>query len=220
MSLVQLRDVHKVFHRDSQEVSVFEGLTLDFEAGSFTALMGPSGSGKSTMMNLIGCLDTPSAGSYRLDGTAVEGLKDNALAAIRSKQIGFVFQQFNLVPRATALENVELPLLYQGVPKARERAAAALESVGLGNRAHHFPNQLSGGELQRAAIARAIVTEPSLILADEPTGNLDSKNGAEILEIFDRLRREGRTIVLVTHDADIGRRAQRTIRLKDGLIDA
>ncbi|HHY39397.1 MAG TPA: ABC transporter ATP-binding protein [Clostridia bacterium] len=204
----------------SIEVEALRGVTLEIARGEFVAVVGPSGSGKSTLMHLLGCLDTPTRGSYYLDGSLVSGLNSDDLARIRSRTIGFVFQGFNLLPRLTALENVELPLVYQGVnPTARRlKARECLEEVGLSDRANHLPSQLSGGQQQRVAIARALAGDASLILADEPTGNLDRRSGREILDLFSRLHRAGRTIVVVTHDMEVAARAHRLLRLQDGLL--
>ena len=220
MALIELTDIHKVYDMGAEKVRALNGVDLAIERGEYVAIMGSSGSGKSTLMNLLGCLDTPSSGHYRLNGVAVEELDDQQLAAIRNKEIGFVFQTFNLLARTDALHNVELPLIYAGVPRAerRERARRALERVGLGDRMTHQPNELSGGQRQRVAIARALVNNPSIILADEPTGNLDSQTGNEIMALFDRLHAEGNTIVLVTHEHDISEYAHRVINIKDGVI--
>jgi putative ABC transport system ATP-binding protein len=210
--------IQKTYRVGDVEVAALRGISLHIKKGEFVALMGPSGCGKSTLMNLLGCLDTPSAGSYRLDGQEVAGLDDDALSAIRNRKIGFVFQSFNLLPRATALENVELPLIYRDEGGIRTKAAAALASVGLADRAHHKPTELSGGQQQRVATARALVTDPAILMADEPTGNLDTKASEEIMALFAQLHRQGRTIVLVTHEPDIARHAERVIHLKDGQV--
>lgn len=204
------------------EVRALGGVSLVIERGEFVAIMGASGSGKSTMMNIIGCLDVPSSGRYWLDGVDVRGLDETRLARVRNRKIGFVFQSFNLIPRTTALANVELPMLYAGVgsKERRARAVTALDMVGLSERSGHFPNEMSGGQQQRVAVARALVTNPALILADEPTGNLDTRSSEEVMNIFEALNRAGRTVVLITHEPDIAARTKRTVRLRDGLIIA
>jgi putative ABC transport system ATP-binding protein len=220
LALIETRDLGRVYDLDAGRVVALDQVSLEIEAGDFVAVMGPSGSGKSTFMNLIGCLDKPTAGRYRLAGTAVESLDPDKLARLRNREIGFVFQQFNLLPRVDALANVELPMIYAGFDRRtrRRRALQALSRVGLADRAHHRPMQLSGGQQQRVAIARALVNSPSLLLADEPTGALDSRTAAEILGLFQALNREGATIVLVTHDAEVGRHARRLVRFKDGQV--
>jgi putative ABC transport system ATP-binding protein len=206
----------------SERILALRGVTLEIRRNEYVAIMGPSGSGKSTMMNVLGCLDTPSAGEYWLNGEEVSRLTDDALARVRNREIGFVFQTFNLLPRATALHNVELPLVYAGVRarERRERAASALERVGLGERMHHRPNELSGGQRQRVAIARALVNQPSILLADEPTGNLDSVTSDEIMEVFTALHAGGQTVIMVTHEPDIAARAQRVVVLRDGRVES
>jgi putative ABC transport system ATP-binding protein len=220
MPLIELSDIHKVYDMGAEKVHALNGVDLVMERGEYVAVMGASGSGKSTLMNLVGCLDTPSSGSYVLNGVAVQDLDDTQLAAIRNKEIGFVFQTFNLLARTDALHNVELPLIYAGLSRAdrRERARRALEKVGLGPRMHHQPNELSGGQRQRVAIARALVNDPSILLADEPTGNLDSATSQEIMELFDELHQGGNTVVLVTHEAEIAAHAWRQVILRDGKV--
>ena len=216
--MIRMDGIQKTYRVGDVEVPALRGISLHIKKGEFVALMGPSGCGKSTLMNLLGCLDTPSAGSYLLDGQEVAGLDDDALSAIRNRKIGFVFQSFNLLPRATALENVELPLIYRDEGGVRAKAGSALASVGLADRTHHKPTELSGGQQQRVATARALVTDPAILMADEPTGNLDTKASEEIMALFKELHRQGRTIVLVTHEPDIARHAERVIHLKDGQV--
>ncbi len=222
MSIIELQNVHKVYDMGAEKVHALNGVDLTIGKAEYVAIMGPSGSGKSTMMNLLGCLDTPSTGSYILNGTAVEKLNDQELAAIRNKEIGFVFQTFNLLARTDALQNVELPLIYAGVSRKerRERAQRALARVGLTDRAHHLPNELSGGQRQRVAIARALVNDPSILLADEPTGNLDTATSTDIMNLFDELHRQGNTVILVTHEPDIAAHADRKIVLRDGKVQS
>jgi putative ABC transport system ATP-binding protein len=221
MPLIETQDLWKTYVMGTEEIHALRGVSIAIERGEYVAIMGPSGSGKSTLMNLIGCLDTPSKGSYLLNGKEVALMNDDELAQIRNEEIGFVFQTFNLLPRATALHNVELPLIYAGVSgKARqERARQALDKVDLIPRASHRPNELSGGQRQRVAIARALVNNPSILLADEPTGNLDSKTGNEIMGVFDRLHQGGNTIILVTHEPDIAAYAHRVIHIRDGQVE-
>jgi len=217
--MIELDNVTKVYRTGRMEVAALRGISCCIKEGEMVSIMGPSGSGKSTLMNIIGCLDKPSSGQYRLEGIEVNKLGDNRLAEIRNKKIGFVFQSFNLLPRTTALANVELPLIYSGSHNRRQRALQVLESVGLAHRAKHRPSELAGGEQQRVAIARALINNPSLILADEPTGNLDTQTSKEIMLLFNQLNQQGITIVLVTHEADIAAYTQRTIRLRDGRIE-
>ena len=220
MTLISLKSIYKIYNVGGEEVRALDGIDLDINENEYLAIMGPSGSGKSTLMNMVGCLDTPTSGIYEFEGEMVQVMDDSQLASIRNRKIGFVFQTFNLLPKATAQHNVEIPLVYANIRKRQrvEMASKALESVGLSDRSHHRPNELSGGQRQRVAIARALVNNPSIILADEPTGNLDSKSGHEIMNILDDLHREGNTIILVTHEDDIAQRAHRVIRLLDGEI--
>ncbi|MEO8862196.1 MAG: ABC transporter ATP-binding protein [Ginsengibacter sp.] len=221
-SIIQLENIQKSYQMGKQELKVLKGISLEVFKNEYVALMGPSGSGKSTLMNLLGCLDSPSGGRYILNGKDVSKMADDDLAEVRNKEIGFVFQQFNLLPRLTAAENVALPLVYNGSPKKirSELSLEMLDRVGLSDRSHHKPNELSGGQNQRVAIARALVNNPSIILADEPTGNLDSKTSVEIMKIFDKIQSEGNTVILVTHEEDIAHYAHRIIRLRDGLIES
>ena len=222
MSLIVCRDLMKIYRMGEMEVHALRGVSLKIEPGEFVAVMGASGSGKSTLMNILGCLDVPTSGAYALEGTDVSTLGGGRLAEIRNQKIGFVFQNFNLIPRTTSRENVQLPLFYRGMPAGEQRALAlrALQRVGLADREHHHPSQLSGGQQQRVAIARALVTNPAIILADEPTGNLDSQASREIMDMLTQLNREGITIILVTHEADIARYARRIIMMKDGVIQS
>ncbi len=220
--VIDIENITKDYVMGQEIVHALRGVTLQIHRNEYLAIMGPSGSGKSTLMNMLGCLDTPSSGRYEFNGRSVSGMDDDELASIRNHEIGFVFQTFNLLPRANSLRNVELPLIYAGVdPETREaRATQVLRDVGLGDRLHHKPNELSGGQRQRVAVARALVNNPSIILADEPTGNLDSKTGEEIMALFEDLYQKGNTVILVTHEADIARHARRTVHLRDGLIES
>jgi putative ABC transport system ATP-binding protein len=220
MALIHFQNISRRYQMGMETVHALREISLEIQRGEYVAIMGPSGSGKSTLMNLIGCLDTPTSGSYQLNGVSVSEMDDNQLAEVRNREIGFVFQTFNLLPRSNALHNVELPLIYAGVPAEERRKTAldALQQVGLADRIHHKPNELSGGQRQRVAVARALVNRPSILLADEPTGNLDSKTGAEIMALFEQLWHRGNTIIVVTHEEDVARQARRILRLRDGLI--
>ncbi|MEM6516526.1 MAG: ABC transporter ATP-binding protein [Bacteroidota bacterium] len=221
-NVIEIRDIRRDFQLGQETVHVLKGINLDIQTGEYVAIMGPSGSGKSTLMNLLGCLDTPTAGSYILNGKDVSQMSDDELADIRNTEIGFVFQTFNLLPRTTALDNVALPMVYAGKSKTDrvKRAEEVLTDVGLADRMDHRPNQLSGGQRQRVAVGRALVNKPSIILADEPTGNLDSKTGYEIMNLFDEIHKAGNTVIMVTHEEDIAAHAKRVIRLRDGLIES
>ncbi|WP_317173717.1 ABC transporter ATP-binding protein [Adhaeribacter radiodurans] len=221
-TIIETKDISRVYHMGSETIHALKSVSIKINRGEYVAFMGPSGSGKSTLMNIVGCLDTPTGGQYILNGKDVSNMTDNELAEIRNKEIGFVFQTFNLLPRSTSLDNVSLPLIYAGYGKSarEEKAMQALESVGLGPRAKHKPNELSGGQRQRVAIARALVNNPSIMLADEPTGNLDTKTSYEIMELFENLHVKGNTIIMVTHEEDIAKYAHRIVRLRDGLIES
>ncbi|RAU83639.1 ABC transporter ATP-binding protein [Pontibacter arcticus] len=221
-TIIETNDISRVYRMGSETINALKSVSITINKGEYVAFMGPSGSGKSTLMNIIGCLDTPSGGTYILNGNDVSNMSDNELAEIRNKEIGFVFQTFNLLPRQSSLDNVALPLIYAGYNKSQrdKKAQEALESVGLGNRGNHKPNELSGGQRQRVAIARALINDPSIILADEPTGNLDTKTSYEIMELFENLHAKGNTIIMVTHEEDIAKYAHRIVRLRDGLIES
>ncbi len=220
MSVIRLNKISRRYQMGSETIHALREVSLEIQHGEYVAIMGPSGSGKSTLMNLIGCLDTPTSGDYELNGVQVSQMDDNQLAEVRNREIGFIFQTFNLLPRSDALRNVELPLIYSGTPAEERRQIAldALKNVGLGDRIHHKPNELSGGQRQRVAVARALVNKPSILLADEPTGNLDTKTGMEILALFDELFSKGNTLIVVTHEEDVARHAHRMLRIRDGLI--
>jgi putative ABC transport system ATP-binding protein len=220
--IIKISNIKKIYTVGNQEVRALNGVDLTIYKNEYVAIMGPSGSGKSTMMNILGCLDSPTSGSYILNGTDVSKMKDNDLAEVRNKEIGFIFQSFNLLPRYTALDNVALPLIYAGASKAErdQKATEALLSVDLGERMHHKPNELSGGQRQRVAVARALVNNPSIILADEPTGNLDTKTSIDIMKLFEEIHEQGNTVILVTHEEDIAKHAKRIIRLRDGIIES
>ncbi len=221
-TIISIKELTKTYIMGAAKVNALRGITLDIFSNEYVALMGPSGSGKSTLMNLIGCLDTPSGGEYWLNGVNVSTMDDNALAEVRNKEIGFVFQTFNLLPRLTALDNVALPLVYAGINKnaRQQKAREVLDAVGLGDRMHHKPNELSGGQRQRVAIARALVNSPSIILADEPTGNLDTKTSVEIMALFEEIHKAGNTLIVVTHEPEIAAHSQRMVRLRDGLVES
>ncbi len=222
MRLIRLQNISRIYQMGAETVYALRDVSLEIERGEYVAIMGPSGSGKSTLMNILGCLDSPSSGKYELNGIDVSEMDDNALAEVRNREIGFVFQTFNLLPRSHALHNVELPLIYASIDAEvrRELAREALAAVGLADRMQHRPNELSGGQRQRVAVARALINKPSILLADEPTGNLDSKTGSEIMALFEELSRRGHTIIVVTHEEDIARHARRVVRIRDGLIAA